>query len=104
MTAFTIIGSGLLVLGGLAVQVRDTIRYRQWVNGPRLAPTEPMPTAYEQEWLDHRHARDEAPNVVEDFELLDAYITDRECEALDEWFGYPVLPETPENVRKLAAL
>lgn len=100
----TVLAAGIAA----AVIVQDAVRtrlasrraYNAWVNG--LAPSEPMPTSYEQEWLQRGWDRD---NQVEDFELLDAYISDRECEALEEWYGPTrVLPDTPDVLRKLAAL
>jgi hypothetical protein len=101
----TLIGAGLGVAAILQDAVRTRLKsrraYVEWVNGPRQAPSEPMPTAYEQEWLDYGHARDEVPNVVEDWELFE----DSQVAWLEEWYGpVRVLPDTPDVLRKLAAL
>jgi hypothetical protein len=101
--SFALIGTALFAIGAITAGTIDWLRtnrrHREWVHGLSLAPTETMPTSYEQEWLQRGWDRD---NQVEDFELADAYIGDKECAALDEWFGLPVLPDTPETVRRLS--
>jgi hypothetical protein len=92
-----------VVCAGIS-EVRRWVRIHRLVNSP---VPEPVPTDYEREWLAHGRARDVAREVVEDFELLDAYVTDAHCAELEAWEGLdgpPVLPDTPDYVRRLASL
>lgn len=94
---FALTGTAIFAVGALVAGAvdwyRTNRRYRNWVDGLHIAPTEPMPTEYEQEWLDWGYARDRLRQAEDDA-----------VAQLDEWYGLPVLPDTPTVIRELAAL
>lgn len=101
---FALAGTFVFSVGCLTFAALDWIRtnrrHREWVNGPRQAPSEPMPTRYEQEWLQAGWDRDDCPNVVEDWELHE----DAEVAELEECYGQSYFLNTPEILRRLAGL
>jgi len=102
--------SDLLIAGlavGALIAVRVIYEGRRISQEDRLLELRPLKSqavdcagdafnyeAFQRGWDDYcaREDRGEAPGVVEDWELQDALIEDREVEMLELWFARPSRP------------
>jgi hypothetical protein len=101
MSPAFLFGPLAVVAVGVMLMVREVRRARPLQPVKAQAPTADF-AAFNRGWREAFPA--DAPNVVEDDEVLDAWITDEHCAELDDWYGIPVLPGTPIVVQALAQL
>jgi hypothetical protein len=101
---FALAGTALFAVGAIACGTLDWLRtnrrHRDWVDGLAVAE---FRHGWEQEWLDYGHARDardEVPEVVEDWELHE----DAEVAALEAAYGPCFFENTGTVLKGLAEL
>jgi hypothetical protein len=101
MEGFALAGTALFAVGAIACGTLDWLRtnrrHRDWVDGLAVAE---FRHGWEQEWLDYGHARDDAPEVVEDWELHE----DAEVAALEAAYGPCFFANTGSVLKGLSEL